>query len=75
MRANDGISIDVERGGVFGLLGHNGAGKTTLVNQVVGLAEPDAGSITLDGVDLIADPAAARQACSLQPQRSSHSGR
>ena len=68
VRANDGISLHVDRGQVYGLLGHNGAGKTTLVNQVVGLLLPDRGTIHLDGVDLIADPAFARRACSLQPQ-------
>jgi ABC-2 type transport system ATP-binding protein len=67
-RANDGITIRADSGEVFGLLGHNGAGKTTLVNQIVGLLKPDAGSIHIDGVDVVADPAAARQATSLQPQ-------
>ena len=68
VRANDGIALQVDAGEVFGLLGHNGAGKTTLVNQVVGLRRPDAGSIRLDGVDVVADPGFARQVCSLQPQ-------
>lgn len=68
VRANDRIHLRVDRGQVFGLLGHNGAGKTTLVNQVVGLSEPDAGTIELDGVDLVADPGHARRFCSLQPQ-------
>jgi ABC-2 type transport system ATP-binding protein len=68
VRANDGITLDVDVGQVYGLLGHNGAGKTTLVNQVMGLLRPDAGTIHLDGVDLVADPGLARQACSLQPQ-------
>ena len=68
VRANDGITLEVDAGQVFGLLGHNGAGKTTLVNQVVGLLEPDDGSIRIDGVDAIADPGYARQVCSLQPQ-------
>jgi len=68
VRANDGITLDVDAGQVYGLLGHNGAGKTTLVNQVVGLLKPDAGSIELAGVDLVAHPGHARQVCSLQPQ-------
>jgi ABC-2 type transport system ATP-binding protein len=66
--ANDGITFAVEVGEVFGLLGHNGAGKTTLVNQVVGLLRPDAGSITVAGVDAVASPARARELCSLQAQ-------
>jgi ABC-2 type transport system ATP-binding protein len=66
--ANDGITLAVEVGEVFGLLGHNGAGKTTLVNQVVGLLRPDAGSITIAGIDAVASPARARELCSLQAQ-------
>ena len=68
VHANDGVCLSVHAGEVYGLLGHNGAGKTTLVNQVVGLSRPDAGSIHLDGVDLVAAPGRARQECSLQPQ-------
>ena len=68
VQANDGIDLDVTPGQVVGLLGHNGAGKTTLVNQVVGLVRPDAGSITLDGVDAIARPDLARQRTSIQAQ-------
>jgi ABC-2 type transport system ATP-binding protein len=66
--ANDGVTFAVEDGEVFGLLGHNGAGKTTLVNQVVGLLRPDAGSITVAGIDAVAEPARARELCSLQAQ-------
>ena len=68
VRANDGVTLQADAGLVYGLLGHNGAGKTTLVNQVVGLLKPDAGTIRVDGVDLVADPAHARRVCSLQPQ-------
>ncbi|MEU4594324.1 ABC transporter ATP-binding protein [Micromonospora aurantiaca (nom. illeg.)] len=67
-RANDGISLAVASGEVLGLLGHNGAGKTTLLNQVVGLARPTAGTITLLGRDPVAEPAWARSVCSFQPQ-------
>jgi ABC-2 type transport system ATP-binding protein len=68
IRANDGVSVAVDAGQVFGLLGHNGAGKTTLVNQIVGLLLPDAGSVLIAGRDAIADPGYARRVCSLQPQ-------
>jgi len=68
VRANDGITLGIEEGEVFGLLGHNGAGKTTLVNQVVGLARPTSGSIRIDGRDVVADPGLARRLCSFQAQ-------
>ena len=68
VRANDGIDLAIDSGEVFGLLGHNGAGKTTLVNQVVGLLKPTAGSIRIDGRDMIADPGLARRLCPFQAQ-------
>jgi ABC-2 type transport system ATP-binding protein len=68
VRANDNISLAIGEGEVFGLLGPNGAGKTTLVNQIIGLTVPTSGSITINGVDVIANPGYARQACSFQAQ-------
>lgn len=68
VRANDGISLDIEEGEVFGLLGPNGAGKSTLVNQVIGLLSPISGTIRLDGVDVVQEPDASRRGCSYQPQ-------
>ena len=65
---NDHISLSLGRGEIFGLLGPNGAGKTTLVSQIIGLAKPDSGRITIDNVDIIAKPGYARQACSFQAQ-------
>ena len=65
---NDHVSLSLSRGEVFGLLGPNGAGKTTLVRQVIGLTKPDTGSISINGVDILANPGYARQACSFQAQ-------
>lgn len=65
---NDNISLSLQKGEIFGLLGPNGAGKTTLVNQIIGLKKPDSGRITLAGVDVVANPGYARQACSFQAQ-------
>ena len=67
-RANDGISLNISEGEIFGLLGHNGAGKTTLVSQVVGLLKPTSGSIRIDGRDMVSDPGLARRLCSFQAQ-------
>jgi len=53
--ALQGVDLDVPPG-MFGLLGPNGAGKTTLMRVLAGLLEPTAGSVTLDGVDIVAHP-------------------
>lgn len=68
VRANADVTLSVGAGEVYGLLGHNGAGKTTLAGQVVGLLRPDAGTIHIDGLDAVADPAELRRRCSIQPQ-------
>jgi phospholipid/cholesterol/gamma-HCH transport system ATP-binding protein len=48
----DQVDLDVNRGEILVLLGGSGSGKTTLLKQVLGLAKPDTGSITIDGVDI-----------------------
>ncbi len=48
IRAVDGVSFDVERGQIFGLIGRNGAGKTTTIRMVLNILQPDAGEITFD---------------------------
>jgi ABC-2 type transport system ATP-binding protein len=68
IRANNGISLKVDKGEVFGLLGPNGAGKTTMVNQIIGLTMPTSGSISINGIDVISKPDYARQTCSFQAQ-------
>lgn len=48
-KAVDDISLNVERGQIFGLLGPNGAGKTTLIRMITGIFYPDEGQIIFDG--------------------------
>src|SRR6478672_11526213 len=48
--ANDGVTLDVRRGEILGLLGENGAGKSTLMNVIFGLQHPDDGTIEVNGV-------------------------
>ncbi|MEW6515587.1 MAG: ABC transporter ATP-binding protein [candidate division FCPU426 bacterium] len=52
--AVDGISFEVRPREIVGLLGPNGAGKTTTINMVLGVLAPDAGAITVAGLDLAA---------------------
>jgi ABC-2 type transport system ATP-binding protein len=47
LRALDGVSLRIRRGEVYGLLGPNGAGKTTLIRSLVGLVNPEQGSVTV----------------------------
>ncbi|GAB2574166.1 ABC transporter ATP-binding protein [Gracilibacillus alcaliphilus] len=68
MIANDHLSLRINEGEIFGLLGQNGAGKTTLVNQILGLITPDQGDIHLLGESVCRSPARARSLCSVQPQ-------
>lgn len=68
MIANDNISLHIDEGEIYGLLGQNGAGKTTLVNQILGLITPDSGDIQLLGKSVLQSPARARSICSVQPQ-------
>ena len=59
--AVDGLDLTVRTGEFYALLGPNGAGKTTTLRMVVGLLRPDAGSISVLGIDALADPVAAKQ--------------
>jgi ABC-2 type transport system ATP-binding protein len=45
----DGVSFDVQAGSIVGLLGPNGAGKSTLIRSIMGIVEPDGGTIALNG--------------------------
>ncbi|KQL58873.1 MULTISPECIES: ABC transporter ATP-binding protein [Bacillaceae] len=50
--AVDGISVSVEKGQMFGMLGANGAGKTTTFRMIIGLLEPSNGTVTWNGQKL-----------------------
>jgi ABC-2 type transport system ATP-binding protein len=67
VRALDGVNLSAGRG-LFGLLGPNGAGKSSLMRTIAALQEPDAGSITLDGEDVLANPDALRRRLGYLPQ-------
>jgi ABC-2 type transport system ATP-binding protein len=64
----DGVDLAVPAGQVFALLGPNGAGKTTLIRILATLLRPDAGTATVAGRDLLADPVGVRRAISLTGQ-------
>jgi ABC-2 type transport system ATP-binding protein len=54
--AVDGLSIQVHEGSIFAFLGANGSGKSTTIRMLIGLLRPTAGTVTLDGVDVIRHP-------------------
>ncbi|MEP7453891.1 ATP-binding cassette domain-containing protein [Phyllobacterium sp. SB3] len=62
IRALDGVSIDIHRGEVLGLMGDNGAGKSTLVRTIAGNFQPTSGRYVLEGEDIqLSGPADARR--------------
>ena len=52
LKAVDGLSVTVQQGSFFGFLGPNGAGKTTTIKMLMGLAQPDAGTIDILGLPM-----------------------
>jgi ABC-2 type transport system ATP-binding protein len=65
--AVDGVSFEVDRQETFGLLGPNGAGKTTTINVIIGVLDPDRGSVAIDGASG-PSVAEARRAIGIAPQ-------
>jgi sodium transport system ATP-binding protein len=60
VKAVQGISFEADNGKITGLLGPNGAGKSTTLRVLYTVLKPDAGSATIDGVDVVNDSLAAR---------------
>ena len=59
------VSLRIDSGEIFGLVGRNGYGKTTLVKCIAGLIEPTSGSIRVDGLDTVNQPVAMRRSVGL----------
>jgi ABC-2 type transport system ATP-binding protein len=68
LRVLRGVDFDVARSSIFALLGSNGAGKTTTVKILSTLLKPDAGTATVDGFDIVTQPANVRESISLTGQ-------
>ncbi|MFC8599910.1 ATP-binding cassette domain-containing protein [Isoptericola sp. NPDC057191] len=66
-----GVDLSVRRGEIFALLGPNGAGKTTTVNILTTLVQPDGGTATIAGADVVRQPAAVRRSIALTGQYAS----
>ncbi len=66
--AVNGLNLTIAPGEFFALLGPNGAGKTTTLRMVAGLLRPDAGSISIFGVDALAEKIAAKRLVAWLPE-------
>jgi ABC-2 type transport system ATP-binding protein len=62
-----GVDLEIAPGSLAGLVGPNGAGKTTTLSMMTGLLRPDAGRIVINGLDVWADPAAAKAVIGVVP--------
>src|SRR5207244_7042612 len=68
VQAVRGISFEVPKGQVVGLLGANGAGKTTTLRMVTGFLPPDEGAITVEGFDTVRQSEQARRSVGYLPE-------
>jgi ABC-2 type transport system ATP-binding protein len=67
--AVDALSLDVERGEIFALVGPDGAGKTTLIRLICGALAVDAGELHVDGIDVVRQTSKVQAAIGYMPQR------
>ena len=64
-----GVSLKVESGRVFGLIGRNGAGKTTIIRSLTGQTRPTAGTVFVLGINVLADPVGVRRIVGIIPEQ------
>jgi ABC-2 type transport system ATP-binding protein len=69
LQALEDVSFSAEPGAVTALVGSDGAGKTTLIRLIAGLLAPDAGDLTVVGVDVVRAPAQVQARIGYMPQR------
>jgi ABC-2 type transport system ATP-binding protein len=67
--AVDTVSLSVEKGALFGLLGPNGSGKTTMIKMLTGQTRPTGGSVTVLGLDVVMDPIGVRERVGIIPEQ------
>ena len=66
--AVDNVDLTIKTGEIFGLLGPNGSGKSTTLKMLLGLVQPDSGSVNVLGVDVQKDPVAVKQQVGYVPE-------
>ena len=69
LTALDDVSLTIGRGEIVGLLGPNGAGKSTMMNILTGYLSSTVGRVSVDGADILADPAGAKRNIGYLPEQ------
>lgn len=67
--AVDNVSFTIRRGEILGFLGPNGAGKSTTMNIITGYLSATSGNVTIDGIDVLEDPTAAKKKIGFLPEQ------
>jgi ABC-2 type transport system ATP-binding protein len=66
-KAVDDLSLNINKGEIFGFVGPNGAGKTTTIRMITGILEPTAGNITIAGNNIEKEPIASKKCFTYVP--------
>ena len=69
VQAVDHVTLSVEKGALFGLLGPNGSGKTTMIKMLTGQTRPTGGTASVLGVDVVKDPVGVRGRVGIIPEQ------